>query len=122
MCSEKSMSVVNMEKKNYRPKVCCVKGCSSKDNSGLSFHKFPENRGTRKMWCNALSMDIDKVGSKKVCSLHFQKSDYKNYTSKPMLESSAVPKSSAILRYKLDAKKRRDENVSSFRKVSTDRS
>ncbi len=85
---------------------CCAFGCNNSDKSrqqhGLSFHRFPKDLTVRKQWVHALRLqslpaNFDKTG--RVCSAHFTASDFQRdlkaellcESSRRKLKEGAVP-------------------------------
>lgn len=91
---QNSRKASRKSKKTLYNTNCCVYKCSSRKNNDrtLHFHAFPkkdafniyvtnafgilEKIDRRKAWINALSMRKPITSSMRVCSLHFQESDY----------------------------------------------
>uniref|UniRef100_A0A0A9Y1L2 THAP domain-containing protein 2 n=1 Tax=Lygus hesperus TaxID=30085 RepID=A0A0A9Y1L2_LYGHE len=85
--------------------VCCaVAGCSThgrhQSNGNYRFHRFPSDEKVRSKWINACKRaDRFCVNNSRVCSFHFDQSDYArdlksellNIPSKFILRTDAVP-------------------------------
>lgn len=88
------MKVISSEIKISNREYCCVYGCKSRacDNREISFHKFPkegectvevtkkfgtiEKIDKRKAWIMAIRTAKAVTSRMKICSLHFNASDY----------------------------------------------
>ena len=59
-----------------RRRTCFVPGC--RPPPGTSRFKFPRNKKKKKLWLSSLKIDETiEIGDRRVCSLHFTKSDFK---------------------------------------------
>ncbi|XP_076050878.1 uncharacterized protein LOC143031207 isoform X2 [Oratosquilla oratoria] len=71
------------------PDNCAVYGCTSKykNKSGISFYTFPRDEEVRKAWVSLCSSpkEINPVFAR-VCSRHFQPSDYKRQLKYELLD------------------------------------
>ncbi len=78
---------------------CAVATCrnykiSSEDNKSLSFHRFPKIPEIRKQWViNCYRKDKFNPDNCKICSAHFQPSDFQNLSNstKRQLNPTAIP-------------------------------
>ena len=57
-------------------KYCSAPQCSNYYREGLSFHIFPSNDNTRKLWEVALKMGKSASNTMLVCGDHFTPGDY----------------------------------------------
>lgn len=69
------MSLPN-KRPNGDPRCCSVPYCKTYGAPGISFHLFPKNPLMRSKWQIALGMHKPITGAMKVCSQHFQRSDF----------------------------------------------
>ena len=74
---------------------CVAYGCTNRHKgagSSLAFHKFPQDIEKRRKWIHALRRDnFEPTSSSRLCSEHFQPSDYENYGMRRRLKIDAVP-------------------------------
>ncbi|XP_077516223.1 uncharacterized protein LOC144126131 [Amblyomma americanum] len=76
-------------------KECCVKGCSAnseKDNTKVSFFKFPKARSFRRVWEKAINVKGFKSDDATlVCSRHFSGEHVRVIRGNSILKKNAVP-------------------------------
>ncbi|VVC28738.1 Zinc finger, C2CH-type [Cinara cedri] len=69
---------------------CVVCYNNSNSNKDVSYHHFPKDKTKRTMWLKALN--LTSVSSwQKVCSKHFNDSDFRFSYNRNILQSTAVP-------------------------------
>lgn len=62
--------------KSRNTKYCCVPQCSTYGDTGISFHLFPKDKIMKKKWKTALRIGKPISPSMRVCSHHFQTSNF----------------------------------------------
>ncbi len=77
---------------------CSIANCknftkSSKENSTITYHRFPKNKSIRKHWIEScFRKDSFNPNNSRICSSHFQQADfYLTKTQKVKLVKSAIP-------------------------------
>ena len=77
---------------------CSIANCknftkSSKENSTITYHRFPKNKSIRKQWITScFRKDSFTPNNSRICSTHFQQADfYLTKTKKVKLVKSAIP-------------------------------
>ena len=80
---------------------CAVFGCTGagyrmSGGQKVTFHEFPSNEKLRKIWLIKIRRDVGELfsinkGITKICSLHFNESDFRTFAHGRRLKSTAVP-------------------------------
>src|SRR5690349_18466605 len=76
-------------------KSCKFPGCSSiyRCKQSIRFHSFPKHPTTLKTWKEIYHLDgSTKVQHLRICSTHFDSSDYNHYFLKKYLNRDAIPR------------------------------
>nr|XP_027213407.1 THAP domain-containing protein 2-like isoform X4 [Penaeus vannamei] len=80
------------------PRNCAVVGCRSGNLSrDILYHRFPKEEGARKEWAILSGKKKVNCETERICSLHFEKTDYERRLKYEMLHLP-VPRNMRILK------------------------